>query len=64
MSTQKSAPARKKYRLKDVGELRTVRVEVLMTQAEVQALDRWREPHCCSRGEAVRRMVGAGVDTH
>ena len=42
----------------------TERVHILMSQAEVRAIDDWRFPQRVdSRGEAIRRLVDRGLQT-
>ena len=42
--------------------MKTNRIQVLMSDEELQALDAWRYAnHIASRGEAIRKLVYAGV---
>lgn len=43
-------------------EKKDVRVQIVITQSEIDALDEWRAKHkIWSRSEAIRRLVAQGV---
>lgn len=45
-------------------EKKDVRVPIVMSQGELDALDEWRAQHkIWSRGEAIRRLVAQGIKT-
>lgn len=45
-------------------ELKTVRLQMVITPSERDAIDKWRakQPDLPSRSEAIRRLVRAGLE--
>jgi metal-responsive CopG/Arc/MetJ family transcriptional regulator len=43
-------------------EKKDVRVQLVISQSEIEALDEWRAKHkIWSRSDAIRRLVAAGI---
>lgn len=45
-------------------EKRDVRIQLVISQSEIDALDEWRAEHkIWSRSDAIRRLIAAGINS-